>query len=65
MGFIGGILKMNRDNLNMQEHVANVPFHAYEGDEPYIFVSYAHEDASKVFPELKRFHDDGINIWYD
>jgi TolB-like protein len=45
--------------------VLEKPFSAYEGDEPYIFVCYAHEDAALVYPELQRLHDDGINIWYD
>ena len=41
------------------------PFVAYEGDEKYIFVSYAHKDRNLVFPEIKRFHDEGYPIWYD
>jgi serine/threonine-protein kinase len=43
----------------------NKPFHAYSGDQPYIFVSYAHEDANAVFPEMKWLHDQGFNVWYD
>lgn len=46
-------------------YLSAMPFHAYEGNEPYIFVSYAHADADLVFPELKRLHDAGLNIWYD
>jgi hypothetical protein len=56
---------MAKFSKNTLEHVAKTPFPAYEGDEPYVFVSYAHADANLVFPELKKFHDDGINIWYD
>ncbi len=41
------------------------PFPAYEGDDPYIFVSYAHEDSAHVYPELQRLKDDGFNVWYD
>ena len=41
------------------------PFEAYEGESPYIFVSYAHKDAELVFKEIKRFHDAGYPIWYD
>ena len=41
------------------------PFPAYKGDQPYIFVSYAHEDSEFVYPELQRFKDQGFNIWYD
>lgn len=41
------------------------PFPAYTGNEPYIFVSYAHLDKERVYPELKRFHNQGYPIWYD
>lgn len=41
------------------------PFPAYKGDEPYIFVSYAHDDAELVYPEIVRLREAGFNIWYD
>ena len=41
------------------------PFPAYKGDEPYVFVCYAHENANAVYPELQRLHDAGVRIWYD
>ncbi len=41
------------------------PFAAYTGDEPYVFVCYAHEDSSAVYPEIQRLHESGIRIWYD
>ena len=41
------------------------PFPAYKGDDPYIFVSYAHDDAVLVYPEITRLTGDGFNIWYD
>lgn len=43
----------------------NAPFYAYKGNEPYIFISYAHKDSDKVFPVIKKFNDAGFNIWYD
>ena len=30
--------------------ICEKPCEAYEGDEPYIFISYAHDDAPKVYP---------------
>jgi hypothetical protein len=42
-----------------------LPFEAYRGEDKYIFVSYAHEDSSLVYPELTRLHDQGFNLWYD
>lgn len=48
-----------------QSHVVNAPFEAYEGDEPYIFISYKHADWKIVYPVIKKLHDKGFNIWYD
>lgn len=41
------------------------PFDAATGDHPYIFISYAHRDASRVYPELERLNREGYAIWYD
>ena len=41
------------------------PFPAYKGDDPYIFVSYSHKDASVVFPELSRLREQGFKLWFD
>ena len=41
------------------------PFPAYQGDEPYVFVSYAHADAARVYPMLSYLHEQGVHIWYD
>jgi serine/threonine-protein kinase len=41
------------------------PFPAYKGDEPYVFVSYAHADDEIVYPEIQWLHDQGFNVWYD
>ena len=41
------------------------PFTAYQGEEPYIFVSYAHEDSGVVYPEIQWLKDQGFNLWFD
>ena len=41
------------------------PFPAYKGDDPYIFVSYAHKNAESVYPLLVSLRERGVNIWYD
>lgn len=41
------------------------PFPAYQGDQAYIFVCYAHADADLVYPELVWIKECGYNIWYD
>ena len=40
-------------------------FSAYRGDAPYVFVCYAHDDSTTVYPELAQLRDEGANIWYD
>ena len=43
----------------------NKPHDAYVGEKPYIFISYAHKDRDLVFPEIRKFQDEGYPIWYD
>lgn len=40
-------------------------FKPYEGDKPYIFISYAHADSPAVMEVVTRLHDRGYRIWYD
>ncbi len=42
-----------------------IPFEAYQGSEPYIFVSYAHKDKYIIYKEIKRLNKAGYKIWYD
>ena len=37
----------------------------YKGDEPYIFISYAHKDSALVWPIIERMQKDGYRVWYD
>ncbi|MGV8026627.1 MAG: TIR domain-containing protein [Anaerolineaceae bacterium] len=45
--------------------ISNLPFAAYKGDEPYIFISYSHKNAGEVFPIIGQFHTLGYHVWYD
>ena len=38
---------------------------AYEGNEPFIFVSYAHKDSDRVLPIISALQDRGFRVWYD
>ena len=38
---------------------------AYAGNEPFIFISYAHDDAHLVYPIVERLTLDGFRVWYD
>jgi len=40
-------------------------FQTYVGNEPYVFVCYAHEDSETVYPEMVWLREQGINIWYE
>ena len=41
------------------------PMPAYSGDEPYVFICYAHHDDGIVHEELRWLQDAGVNVWYD
>lgn len=37
----------------------------YEGEQPYLFVSYCHKDGGSVLPALRFLQDKGVRLWYD
>jgi TolB-like protein/Flp pilus assembly protein TadD len=41
------------------------PAPAYDGNGPYLFVSYAHADSDRVYRELVFLQQAGVNVWYD
>jgi len=41
------------------------PCEIYEGIEPYVFISYAHDDAYRVYPIIKEIYEAGWDLWYD
>ncbi len=42
-----------------------LPFDAYQGQEPFLFASYSHQDAALVYREIDRMHHLGYRVWYD
>ena len=38
---------------------------SYEGDKPYVFISYSHDDSDRVFKILGNLQDKGLRFWYD
>lgn len=38
---------------------------AYEGNKPYIFVSYAHLDSDMVLPVIRALYEKKYRVWYD
>ena len=43
----------------------SAPFRAYQGSDPFVFVSYAHANTKAVFPIIAALHQRGFRIWYD
>ena len=37
----------------------------YNGNEPYIFISYAHKNSDVVLPIIEALADNGFRVWYD
>lgn len=37
----------------------------YDGDKPYIFVSYSHQDIERVVSLIRKLQSLGFRIWYD
>ena len=40
-------------------------YNIYSGNEPYIFISYSHEDTHRVMPIINGLQEHGFRIWYD
>jgi len=38
---------------------------AYDGNLPYIFVSYAHKDSDRVLPIISTMQNHGFRVWFD
>lgn len=37
----------------------------YEGDKPYVFISYSHKDTDRVMKIMEFLKQNGIRFWYD
>ena len=56
---------MNAMQTKLVPGVGRLPYPAYRGNEPYVFISYARLDKDRVYEEIKRFNEAGFNVWYD
>jgi hypothetical protein len=41
------------------------PLSAYQGEERFTFICYAHADVASVYPELAWLDGEGVRLWYD
>ena len=70
----GHQIKLN-ENPDLEDLITNsfvadpskfqLPFKAYKGDEPFLFVSYAHSDKLQTYPIMDYLNKSGFNVWYD
>ena len=56
------ICKCYNYNNDLQNGVV---FMIYEGNDNYIFVSYAHRDSGRVLPLIDAMSKSGLRVWYD
>ena len=52
-------MDLKSSNSRLIPGIGRIPFPAYRGNEPYIFVSYAHKNAEAVFAEINRWNKQG------
>lgn len=45
--------------------MSNASFTVYDGDKPYLFISYSHADEKVVFPLLQGIQEAGYRFWMD
>ena len=38
---------------------------AYEGNKPYLFISYSHKDTKMVFSVIRHLQEHGFRVWFD
>lgn len=60
-------MKTNRGAVDtaLVPGVGRVPIPAYRGQEPYIFLSYAHKNAPAVYEQIQLLNELGYRVWYD
>ncbi len=52
------------ENITNNEYY-DIDLPSYDGDEPYLFVSYSHRDVTSVRPILERIDKEKFRFWYD
>ncbi len=45
--------------------MSNMILEAYDGDLPYVFISYAHKDSYRVLSIISTLQDNGFRVWFD
>ncbi|MBO5925584.1 MAG: leucine-rich repeat protein [Clostridia bacterium] len=56
---------MQETNAQWQDDFVKMDLNSYEGNEPYIFISYSHRDSQEVYRILKMIDREKFRFWYD
>ena len=56
---------MQETNVQWQDDFVKMDLNSYEGNEPYIFISYSHRDSQEVYRILKMIDREKFRFWYD
>jgi hypothetical protein len=59
------IKKREEQSKNQKQPKILKKIPAYEGKEPFIFISYSHKDRSIIYPQIEWLNNEGIKVWYD
>ena len=59
-------IKYNKDPKRQhRQEVGGMLYQVYEGELPYIFISYSHADSRYVLPVIHGLQEQGFRVWYD
>lgn len=57
--------KQTTVNGEFNKDWTKIELDAYDGPEPYIFISYSHKDTKQVYEILKIIDREKYRYWYD
>ena len=60
-----GKYAVNIPNGSNDVQASGEPEKPYNGNEPYVFISYSHKDKDTVFRVIYRLQQEGFRVWYD
>lgn len=58
-------MEPEKQTQELPEGFTRMELSSYDGEEPYIFISYSHKDTEMVYPILKLIEREKFRFWYD
>lgn len=59
------LLELKKEIQKEQTPIAKKQLEVYEGELPYIFVSYSHKENEVVLPIIEKLQNCGFRVWFD